>query len=834
MTPSRTRRSRFSSCLAAIGLFAMAVPSAAETAPQVKLRWAELRSFMRPANAGPASVASFTLTNTGPSPLPARGWWLYFNAISGANPLPGDPGAIVEHVNGTLFRIRPAASTPDLAPGASLDLKFEIPEVLKKHEKGPVGPYLVFDARPDEGLAVSDYRQTPFPDVIPIAGADHGVSLKLRPQELFDKYAATKDIPAADLPPVFPTPAAFEARPGTLKLRAAPRIIAPAALVSEARFAETLFAPLHLPKAREAPTLRLAIGAVPGQTSPEAYQLLITPDGVTLLGASSAGVYYGLQSLSQRLPTGAVTEAELPALILTDAPRFAVRAFAMDVARNFQPKAQVLRVLDLMARYKLNRLHLHLSDDEGWRLQIRELPELTDVGARRGHSATSDDRLSPAHGSGPSVSDPHGSGFYTEADYVEIVRYAHERHIEVLPEIEMPGHARAAVMAMQARYRHLRARGEAKADADLLSDPQDRSQYQSAQLYTDNVINPGLTSTYHFIDTVVGRVAALHREAEAPLRNIHMGADELAHGAWTASPAASRILKALGLKSTDDLWDHFYDRVEQIVRAHGAALSGWEELGVRKQRVDGALQPRPNPHFVGHGFTLHVWNNLEGSEDLGYRLANAGYDVVLAPVTNLYFDLAQSRDQDEPGHDWAGLIDLDQVQGFDPLQMIPPTAPASLERLNAKGMAHVIGLEGTLFSETVRDESRLNHMLAPRILALAERAWSPEPAAGAAQRDEDWSRFASQLGNQVLPRLDALSPDLNYRIARPGLSLRDGVVRVNQQLPGQTLRYTTDGTEPSTASPQVTDGQITARGRITVRAFTSTGRAGPISLIDNP
>src|SRR2546430_6711112 len=182
----------------------------------------------------------------------------------------------------------------------------------------------------------------------------------------------------------------------------------------------------------------------------------------------------------------------------------------LDVARNFHPKAAVLRTLDLIARYKVNVFHLHLTDDEGWRIEMPSLPELTAVGARRGHTLDSGTHLPPAFGSGPDVDRTWGSAFYSRADYVEILRYAAARHIEVIPEIEMPGHARAAIKSMEANQQY------------RLNDPDDRSVYSSAQGYHDNVMNPALESTYHFIERVVGELVAMHREAGVPLRHIYI------------------------------------------------------------------------------------------------------------------------------------------------------------------------------------------------------------------------------------------------------------------------------------------------------------------------
>src|SRR6185369_3925679 len=310
---------------------------------------------------------------------------------------------------------------------------------------------------------------------------------------------------------------------------------------------------------------------------------------------------------------------------------------------------QVKRVLDLMARFKLNTLHFHLTDEEGWRLEIAGLPELTAIGSRRGHSAQQRDRLPPAYGSGPDVRNPYGTGYYRRADYIEILRYAAARHIEVIPEIEMPGHARAAVVSMAARAEQLKQAGNSKANEFLLHDPQDQSVYQSAQNYSDNVLNPALPSTYAFIDHVVAELVALHRTAGVPLRTIHMGGDELPDGAWDRSPACRALMQREHLKTQADLWDYFYARVGSLLERHGLRVSGWEELGTRAVNVNGQAERQANPAFTRRGYTVYVWRNMEGSEDLADRLANAGYDTVLAPATKLYFDFPPYPSPFEPG-----------------------------------------------------------------------------------------------------------------------------------------------------------------------------------------
>ena len=602
----------------------------------------------------------------------------------------------------------------------------------------------------------------------------------------------------------------------------------------------------------------LETGRVDGQGSPEAYELVVDPaSGIRVLGNSPAGVFRGLQSLRGLLPAVATGKGLcLPALRVVDAPRFGYRGFMLDVARNFQPKASVLRVLDLMARYKLNALHLHLTDDEGWRIEIPSLPELTSVGARRGHTLDSSAFLPPAWGSGPDVDRPYGSGFYTRADYVEILEYAAARHIEVIPELEMPGHARAAIKAMEARYRALLAKGDASgATSYRLADPDDRSSYTSAQGYHDNVMNPALPSTYAFVERVVQDLVEIHREAGVPLRNLHMGGDEVPGGVWERSPAATAFMKEKGLGSVDDLWYVFYGRVAETLKASGLPLSGWEEIGLRQTRLDGRPKMIPNPGFADRGWRAYVWNNAVGggAEDLAYRMANAGYEVVLCPVSNLYLDMAWNQNPEETGLDWGGYVDLKKPFEFIPFDYyrnvrldrhgrpVDPSVLVGKDRLTDYGRSKILGIQGNLWSETLNGEGRLDYKLVPKILGLAERAWAPEPD-WAREADEAkslplfrdaWSVFVNVLGKRELPRLDREVPAWSYRIPKPGLKVEGGQVRCSLEIPGFVLRYTTDGTEPVTKSPEVRGGVPLARD-VRVAAFDTNGRKGRTARLATP
>src|SRR2546430_4530118 len=603
---------------------------AAQTAPQ--LRWELERDvFQGAAEGGGLSRAAFTLANRDAKPLPSSGWAIYYNALHSAQPGSVEGGFIIEDVIADLHRLVPAAGFAGLAPGSSIRITY-LTDLLLNASFVPRGRYIV--SAHARGVAV------PRPDTVAVpfgrppqgAGRDPRV---VTPENQFALDSVIRAIPASELPPVFPTPVAVTPGAGALRLTAMPPVEAPGALRNDAAFSAEYLRPYLRGTRKPGVTpLRLEVGPVAGQTSPEAYTLVVDPaQGVGIVCASPAGVFYGLQSLRSLLPPPSPRRGgglDLPAIRVVDATRSGYRGFMLDVARNFHPKAAVLRTLDLIARYKVNVFHLHLTDDEGWRIEMPSLPELAAVGARRGHTLDSGTHLPPAFGSGPDVDRPWGSGFFSRADYIEILRYAAARHIEVIPEIEMPGHARAAIKAMQGNPQY------------RLNDLDDRSVYTSAQGYHDNVMNPGLESTYRFVERVVGDLVAIHREAGVPLRHIHMGGDEVPAGVWEGPPAAQACLKAHDLTRGDDLWFVFYGRVEQILKAQGLLPSGWEEIALRKTQRDGRQANIPNPDFAGRGWRAYVWNNVPGggAEDLAYRLANGGYDVVLSPVSNLYFDLA--------------------------------------------------------------------------------------------------------------------------------------------------------------------------------------------------
>ncbi|KFI07920.1 family 20 glycosylhydrolase [Massilia sp. BSC265] len=806
--------------------------------PAIAIAWECLSNYTR----DDAFSARLTLRNDSLEAI-APGWALCFNTCRKVIASSVSPGYAVEHVNGDLFRLTmPGASA--WLPGETHTVEYEALHWAISITDAPLGFYLL----PAEGGAPCDLGD---PEIAPFARPEqrHRMRGDLLPTAdaawRFEQNASLHLLPDSQVGRITPRPqsARFDGR-SCLLSRHAPLSYEPA-LWNEASLLASMLAGLPGTASDGSAAVRLEIGEVEGMTGMEAYLLDIAPGRVRIRGASPHGVFNGIQSLAQLLSP----QGELPAGRVVDAPRFAYRGMMLDVARHFAGVGTVLRLLDCMASYKLNRFHFHLTDDEGWRLAIGALPELTAVGARRGVSLDGSPCLPPSFGSGADIDASAGSGFYTASEFITILRHAHARHIEVIPEFNMPGHARAAVTAMRARYLRLLAAGDREgAEAYLLSDPDDTSSYESVQLWHDNVICIALSSVDRFIDTVVGEVCMLYREAGVPLRVIHTGGDEVPPGAWLGSPRCRALMAERGWSSVQQLHDDFLERCRAILARHGVEFAGWDETALVRE----GERLLPNPRFAGPDFHVYVWNNAWGSgqEDCAFRLANAGYDVVLSNAANLYFDLAYAKHPQEPGYYWAGFVGARNAFGFCPLDVgaIPSVDPmgrtlegGTLQALDGAGRNRIAGLQGQLWGENARSRARLEYLALPRLIALSERAWAPDPGwqdipdpqqrAGAALRD--WNEFANRLGRRELPRLDRAPRPWDYRLPPPGAVLREGWLHVNVALPGLAVHYTLDGLEPSVHSPRY-DAPVPVDGvrEAKLASLDTRGRASRIVTLN--
>lgn len=832
--------------------------------PPVALAWEATDNLH---NGSASYLFELTFINEGDAAWTAKDWELYFNfeRIVFEENVPDE--VAVTHINGDLYRLTPTDQFPTLAGGERLVLPFEASFWGIKITDAPDGFYFVFPASGDtpERLVPVEVEVLPFEtreqtarmpeDDVPVPTA----------ASRYEDNAALSVLPAEEVDKITPTPLYLAENEGTFTISTTTRIHYASGLENEASFlAEALELLLghRLETAEntadEADAIRLSTSdlSIQGstkQTGDEAYRLTVAADaGIEIVGTDAAGVFYGIQSLRTWLPLDAYQAADsslnVAAVTVEDAPRFGYRGFHLDVSRNFQPKESVLKLLDLMALYKLNTFHFHLTDDEGWRVEISALPELTEVGGRRGHTLDEHEHLMPSFGSGPFPDEAPGSGYYTREDYIEILRYAQARHIEVIPEIDLPGHARAAIVAMQARHRRLVDAGDTEAaEAYLLHDPDDASEYLSVQRWNDNVVNVCLPSTYAFLEVVFDELIAMYEEAGAPLNTMHTGGDEVPQGVWTASPACDALIASdETLDSPHDLSNYFLRQVSNLLATRDLATAGWEEIALTESHEGDQVTKAPNPAFADRNFRPYVWNTVWGwgGEDVAYQLANAGYQVVLSNATNLYFDFAYDKDPEEIGYYWAAfvnerspyeLIPFDLFKSARENQLGQPLNPSTFAdrvRPTEAGKRNILGIQGQLWSENIINTDRLEYMAFPRIISLAERAWADQPewatienvTTREAALDEAWNAFANRLGQRELPRMDVLHGGTAYRLPPPGAIIEDGILKANVALPGLAIRYTTDGTEPI-ANGSLYTGPVAVEGPVRLKTFDTRGRS---------
>ncbi|MGH1370559.1 MAG: family 20 glycosylhydrolase [Cellvibrionaceae bacterium] len=541
----------------------------------------------------------------------------------------------------------------------------------------------------------------------------------------------------------------------------------------------------------------------------ESYRLIINDDAIKIFSNHSNGAYYALRSLESLLFSN---EILLPLVEIMDQPRFAFRGMHLDVARNFRDKHYVIALLEQMSRYKLNRLHLHLGDDEGWRVEIDDLPELTRVGSKRCHDPSETECLMPQLGSGPNQNSS-ANGYYTKRDYQDILLAAQARHIEVIPSFDMPGHSRAAVVSMESRYQRLMAKEETiEAERYRLIDPLDKTRYQSIQFYNDNTLNVCLDSSYQFVDKVISEVIALHEQVQVPLTRYHIGADETA-GAWIQSPACQSLLNNpdLNLKDHHDLTGYFVERVAKLVSEKGIVPAGWNDgmSTTDQNNMPSAVQ--------SNAWTPLFWDGHAKA----HEQANRNWQVVLSIPDVTYFDFPYAVDAQERGYYWASR-NTNSQQAFE---FMPDNLPAHAEiwtdRQNLpmtlddrqthlhKGVSFY-GLQGHLWTETTRSDSQADYMIFPRLIALAERAWhkadwevdynyrgqlySPSTNIMSVeqkqQRNEDWVRFSNLLTQKEFGKLDHYGVD--YRIPTVGGRVDKGILTIRSPLPGLPLQYRID------------------------------------------
>jgi hexosaminidase len=491
----------------------------------------------------------------------------------------------------------------------------------------------------------------------------------------------------------------------------------------------------------------------------EGYTMTVSSKGVVISANEPAGLYYGAMTLLQLLPAAIESKTPvnarwtIPGVTITDYPRFVWRGIMLDVSRNFFTKEEVMKYIDEISRYKYNILHLHLTDDNGWRIEIKSLPKLTQVGAwrvhREGHFG---DRPEPKPGEAST-----DGGFYTQEDMKEIIKYAQERFVTIIPEVDVPGHSMAAV----ASYPELCC----TKNPDIKVNPGTPfSEWYGNGTFTmlvDNTLNPSNEKVYEFLDKVFTELASIF-----PGQYIHVGGDECYKGFWLQDTGCQALMKSLNIRHVEDLQGYFMNRVEKILNAKGKKLLGWDEI------LEGGISPDA---------TLMSWRSLKG----GIEASELGHDVIMSPVQYAYLDYQQGEQTIEPLL-YAGLR-MKKCYSFEP---VPEGAVAK----------HILGGQGNLWSEQVPTFRHAEYMTWPRGWALSEVFWSQKES-------KNWDNFVKRAEGQF-DRADAAGVNYSKAIydAIINISRKNGKTTISLETEASDLviHYTIDDTMPDSLSPVYT------------------------------
>ncbi|GFO14416.1 beta-hexosaminidase [Plakobranchus ocellatus] len=825
-------------------------------------------------------------------------WSIYFSHLRMVEPnfLPMDPcvdleysGVRFSHVNGSIFKLSPLKSFQPLKCGESTKIKFNAQHYSASRSDILPNWYLHIDGteprliKSTEGESLdfigpfdTPKRYKRFDYTLTSGRRRYDIYQPFTPEVRFHRYllassssSSQKDT-QCELKPVIPTPHTIVIKdksncvdifsegwricfPDSFFHREAEYLSEKTGILLEKGRLDS-----RNPEKVIAFTQEKVSSPDPALIESEAYRLEVdtTKQFVQISASTRAGAFYAVQTLlsltspqsssskNSSSPTisSCGNRLTIPSCTVHDAPRYSYRGMHVDISRNFQEKREILQLLDLMAAYKMNKFHFHLTDDEGWRLEIPGLEELTEVGSKRGHDLEENTCLLPLLGSGPF---PHGlgCGYYSVEDYKEILRHANELHIEVIPEIDMPGHSHAAVRAMKVRYDRLMAKNKRKeAKQYLLSEPDlpAHSYAFSVQMLADNSMNPGLESTYAFVDKVIKELKEMHQEIQ-PLRVFHLGGDEVPYEAWDESPACLALVDSKKVDSMEDLMEYFVLRVAQQAYKHGLELGAWQD-GI----VVNKSEPYRRSKFANSKVSVYFWRNVweKGQAYDAHKLANEGYEVILAPGTHFYFDHPHEPDPEERGLFWAcRFVDTHKVFNFMPTNIMANAdvkltgeklTKADLKAITEsedytqlKKPENIKGLQGQIWTELVRTRQQFHEMICPRLIALAERAWhcaswekQVADKRGKAQ-DEDWAKFAMTLGHKELKRMEAV--DIPYHIPPPGARLSgDGHLEMLSCYPGLPLHYSVD--QGNTWKVYESPVGLEAYHEILVRASSHNGR----------
>ena len=587
----------------------------------------------------------------------------------------------------------------------------------------------------------------------------------------------------------------------------------------------------------------------------ESYELNIDNNSISIFASDRAGALYGLQSLKQIFLVSKLEETSIRNLKITDSPKFSYRGMLLDISRNFYGPKKIKQILDYLSFFKINHLDFRLTDDEGWRLEIPGLEELTEVGSKRGYTKDESDNLIPIYGSGPDSNSSPGSGYLSKSEFMDILKYGNERNITIIPQISYPSHIRSAIISMNARYqKYMKLGDKGEAEKYLLIDPNDKSEYYSAQGFDDNIVCICRESAFNFYEKVIDEVYLMYKEAGVEMKKFGVGADEIPYGAWRKSPLCDKFMEEKSITGDyDALYQYQQRRIYDKLSSYGLTMTGWDDILLRLTEKNQS-ETQIKDFFKDDDILLFVWNNSWGGgrQDMIYKYANLGYKTIMSNSSAFYFDMVDDKDFDNIGLSWSGYADYKDIWTVDVFDIFNDSYGVKKnnistdyinksEKINPENRDNIIGIQSQIWGETIVDEDILDYMFMPNIIVFSQKAWSQDDSWMSISDKEiknqtleiEWNKFTNNLGQRLLPIVDEIFGGLSYDLPKPGGIIVNDSLYANTVFPGLDIKYTLDGTVPDSNSENYTTPvKIKTDDVVHLRLFDKKGRGGNDIKVD--
>ena len=771
-------------------------------------------------------------------------WSLHWNqqsAIIDNDSLP--PNLKYQYVAGQSYNILSFGKGFTLNTGESVSVDLKQSGVVKRKSDLPVGGFVVIDNQFIDVKFINLWQ-----NAMGIERLDIPSSV-----DRYNNYLSST-VNKSELDLIVPTPNTIELLGGELPLKSKYSITIDESLNLDSNLIVSLLDEVTEIDIKKNDSINDIYVDYVDDLNEESYILNINQDKILISASDRAGALYAIQSLKQIFLVSKIENTPIKNLIVNDSPRFSYRGMLLDISRNFYGPEKIKQIIDYLSFFKINHLDFRITDDEGWRLEIPGLEELTEVGSKRAYTKDEFENLIPMYGSGPDT-DSSGSGYLSRVEFIDILKYANQRNITIIPQISFPSHARSAIISMNARYqKYMKLGNIVEAEKYLLIDPEDKSEYYSAQGFNDNIACICRESAYTFYDKVIDEVYLMYKDAGVKFQKFGVGADELPYGAWQKSPICDKFMDEKSITGDyNALYEMMQRRVYNKLSSYDLTMTGWDDI-LLKLTEKNQSETKIKDFFKDDDILLYVWKNDwgQGRQDMIYKYANLGYKTIMSNSSAFYFDMVDDRDFDNIGLSWSGYADYKDIWTVDVYDIFNDSYGVeknnisqdyinSSEKLNPENRENIIGIQSQIWSETIKSEDILDYMFMPNIIVFSQKAWSNDPKwmtisdQGLRRKtlQKEWNNFANNIGQRLLPIVDNIFDGLKYDLPKPGGVIINDSLFANSAFPGLHIKYTLDGSIPNSESTNYSSPfKINKDDVVHLRLFNKLGRGGNTIMVD--